>query len=132
LLVCNSPVFYLGVCINSEFIVVVSSPRASSDRDTPQCAGAKNDILPLNDIQPMLDAILDEEATVAKSPKKQRRNSVQQSQPTTSRQPLSPQKLNTLFKPHKGSGNNPNRAHRLSVSIWSIMLTITQLNNRDS
>ena len=117
MLVCNSPMFTQASVLTLGFTVVISSPRASSDRDTPQCAGAKNDILPLNDIQPMLDAILDEEATVAKSPKKQRRNSVQRSQPTTSRQPLSPQKLNTLFKSLKGSGNNPSRAHRLTVSI---------------
>ncbi|PWW76256.1 cell division control protein Cdc6 [Tuber magnatum] len=55
----------------------------------------------------MLDAILDEEAAAAKSPKKQRRYSVQQSQPTIGRQPLSPQKLNTLFKPPNGSAEQP-------------------------
>ncbi|CUS13798.1 unnamed protein product [Tuber aestivum] len=90
----------------TSFAVVVSSPRASCDRDTPPRTKAKNDIL-LNDIQPMLDAILDEEATTVKRPKRQRRNSVQKSQPTTSRQPLSPQKLNTLFKPPNGLGNDP-------------------------
>ncbi|RPA90795.1 cell division control protein Cdc6 [Choiromyces venosus 120613-1] len=91
----------------TSFAVVISSPRASCDRDTPQRTGAENDILALSDIQPMLDVILDEEATVAKSPKKQRRNSVQQPQPTGGRQPLSPQKLNTIFKPSKGSIEQP-------------------------
>ncbi|KAG0641123.1 P-loop containing nucleoside triphosphate hydrolase protein [Tuber brumale] len=89
----------------TSFAIVVSSPHASNDRDTPQRTGANNDVPSLTDTQPMLDAILDE--IVVRSPKKQRCGSVQQSQPTMSRQPLSPQKLNTVFKPTKGSAKEP-------------------------